>query len=136
MGGSFPLVRKFSFFQSYFTHLNEPKDHSWKIPKIKIIKKISAPVRALSKFIFRPRTRGNKRATSTSKIKKIKASKKKRRLKGLRLPSFGSKPHSKGEDLFEVYLSKFSRINSRIAIGVITAIRHKNNNVKKMVLKT
>ena len=39
---------------------------------------------------------GSKRATSTSKIKKITASKKNRRENGVRAEFFGSKPHSKG----------------------------------------
>ena len=40
---------------------------------------------------------GNKRTISTSKIRKIIASKKKRREKGNRADFIGSNPHSKGE---------------------------------------
>lgn len=43
-----------------------------------------------------PRTRGNINTNSTSKIKKIKAIKKKRIEKGNRALNLGEKPHSKG----------------------------------------
>lgn len=47
-------------------------------------------------FSVSARGRGRRRATSTSKIRKMTANKKNRREKGLRAEFFGSKPHSKG----------------------------------------
>ena len=44
----------------------------------------------------RTRGRGRRRAISTSKIRKTTARRKKRREKGIRAVSLGSKPHSKG----------------------------------------
>lgn len=59
---------------------------------------------------------GNKRAISTSKIKKMTVIKKKWREKGIRDDEIGSKPHSKGEDFSRSEKDFFDRIRDIIII--------------------
>ena len=57
-------------------------------------------------------TGGKRRTISTSKIKKITASKKNRREKGRRADPIGSKPHSKGEFFSRSELERLARLHA------------------------
>jgi hypothetical protein len=75
-------------------------------------KKVPISSDKLNLFIIDIKT-GNNRTISTSKIKKIMASKKKRREKGNRADLIGSNPHSNG-DLFSRSLSeRFDKIHPK-----------------------
>ena len=64
---------------------------------------------------------GNKRAISTSKIRKITAIRKNRREKGRRAEDLGSKPHSNG-DAFSRSIILFLASNEASNITIITII--------------
>ena len=82
----------------YWAHVNEPSFHSWKSPRIKITKNRKLPTNRISLMPVESAARtGNKRTISTSKIRKMIASRKKRKEKGNRADFIGSNPHSKGE---------------------------------------
>ena len=74
--------------------------------------------------MFKIKIKGNNKAISTSKIKKITAIKKNRKEKGNRADVLGSNPHSKGElfsrsknDFFE-RIEAITIINKEIIIKI------------------
>lgn len=70
-------------------------------------------------------TGGNKRTISTSKIKKITASKKNRKENGRRAEPIGSKPHSKGELFSRSVTERLARLQAMNITRkeIITAVR-------------
>lgn len=82
----------------YCAQSKEPSFHSWNNPTIRIIRKINTLIVIGMEIEAAILDKAGKRSTiSTSKIKKIIASKKNRSEKGNRADLIGSKPHSKGE---------------------------------------
>lgn len=82
----------------YWDHDREPSCHSWRRPNKRIKVKIN-PLSRIEEYDIERNTRGRgiKRTISTSKTRKITASKKNRVEKGIRAFFLGSKPHSKGD---------------------------------------
>jgi hypothetical protein len=72
---------------------------------------------------------GNRRTISTSKIKKIIASKKNRKEKGNRADLIGSKPHSKGEFFSRSLTVRLANIQPKI-------ITIEDKRTAKKLLKT
>lgn len=80
-------------------------------------------------WYFKETTKGNKRLTSTSKIRNTIPNKKKRREKGIRAVSLGSKPHSKGVFLLRDWMT----CN---LISKITPTRNKTINIARLIYIT
>lgn len=112
----------------YFDHSSDPSAHSWTVPIIKItINTIDKIVHAAMSNKFIRIGIGKIKVISTSKIKKITATKKKCSEKGTRAEDFGSYPHSKGEP--------FSRsIFFFIAITAFKAIKMTDSSILKDVI--
>lgn len=100
--------------------------HSCRIPRSRISKNRNAGSMAVcfvvSKMI---RGRGINRAISTSKIRKITASKKNRSEKGVRAVWFGSKPHSYGLDFSRFFTIRMDvkMVITISAIGIAKDMR-------------
>lgn len=91
----------------YLFQSKAPSRHSWITPTNKINKNTSPKSVQVVNSLKEPETiTGRRRAISTSKTKKITATKKNRREKANRPLPTGSKPHSKGE-FFSRSLSAF-----------------------------
>lgn len=74
-----------------------PSRHSWNKPTIRRTKnRVRVRIAVSRDGSCRHRGMGRRRATSTSKIRKMTANRKNRREKGVRAEFLGSKPHSKG----------------------------------------
>ena len=73
---------------------------------------------------------GRRRATSTSKIRKTTARRKKRRENGIRAEFFGSNPHSKGVVIFCCAGARIETdsITAASAVVIIRAIKVKSAN--------
>ena len=83
---------------SYWAQSRDPSFHSWNKPTTRIIiKKKTLRASINEKLNLIEAKAGRRRTISTSKIRKIIASKKKRKEKGSRADLIGSNPHSKGE---------------------------------------
>ena len=82
----------------YLAQDKEPSFHSWRRPKIKIIKNINELRRRGDRTKEDMRIgAGISKTISTSKTRKITANKKKRVENGIRALFFGSNPHSNGD---------------------------------------
>lgn len=77
---------------------------------------------------------GNKRAISTSKIRKITAIRKNRKEKGSREELLGSNPHSKGDLFSRSIIVFFDKIDAKII--TITTIVAKINAMIEMIIIT
>lgn len=105
----------YSKFFLYCAQSNDPSFHSWNRPTIKITKNKNAPTTVFNLSILDILTRtGNNKTISTSKIKKIIASKKNRKEKGKRADLIGSKPHSKGELFSRSLIVRLAKIQPRV----------------------
>lgn len=104
----------------YSAHSRDPSFHSCNSPKIRTSKNENDPIRIMGvKSVVRALIIGNSKTISTSKIKKITASKKNRVEKGIRARPIGSKPHSNAECFSRSTLDRFEIIqanNSKIEV--------------------
>jgi len=112
----------------YLDHSSDPSFHSWTVPIIKIIiNKIDKIVHVLILKLLKISGIGIRIVISTSKIKKITATKKKCKEKGTRADDFGSYPHSKGEP--------FSRcISFFMANLLLIKIRATDNKILNIII--
>lgn len=118
-------------YYSYFLHSRDPSIHSWIVPIIKItIKIIDIMDQDTILSIFISTGIGINKVISTSKIRKITATRKKCNEKGTRAEDLGSYPHSKGDPFsrsifFFIAIPAFrtiSRIDSPILNNTINNI--------------
>ena len=98
-----PNSFKFSLSSEFEIQSKAPSFHSWKVPSSKTPKKSNraSPIKKEPLLKIKLPRIGNKRATSTSKIKNKTTSKKKRVENGVRVFLRGSNPHSNA-DIFSL----------------------------------
>lgn len=77
---------------------------------------------------------GNRRATSTSKIRNTIARRKNRRENGVRAVFLGSKPHSKGEDVSEETTCREATIKATIVRSSGRIMARETIGVKETIL--
>ncbi len=108
---------------SQSVHSRDPSCHSWKRP----IARIRRNKKVLRSGKFRDRGRGRSKAISTSKIIKITERRKNRRENGRREELIGSNPHSNGDNLARLAVSRADRsaITIKITNGIIIEITKK-----------